>query len=904
MRPGETAAARRQHVVFALAAWLGITGVVISGTVVHGRAANEPPMSGTAGNSESRYVPAVQQTLSPLGIQVDLPSLRPQVIRLSPDGKLLVVSGQTSELIVVDPASGVIAQRVPLPGEDVTGVGADAGTIRLDDSDTLGQVSYTGLVFSPDGRRLFLANVDGRINAFTVGRDHRVAGDHSIRLPPTGLPLRQVEIPAGLAVSADGARLYVVLNLSNRLLELDLASGRMLRTFDVGTAPYDVVLAGRKAYVSNWGGRRPESGSVTGPAGQGTTVRVDPVRHIANDGSVSVIDLQSGRNLGEIQVGLHSSALALSPEGRYLCVANSSGDSVSVIDTRVDRVAETIPLDWLPNDLFGASPNALAFARNGEDLYVCHGTQNAVAVVHFHPGRSRLAGLIPVGWYPGAIVCDDARRSLYVANIKGTVQAGPPNPTGRPGYITHQHHGTLTLLQIPDREALVRQTTLVLHNYRWEMARNALLPARPNTPPRPVPERVGEPSVFKHVVYIIKENRTYDQVLGDLCDGCGDPALCVFGERITPNQHRLAREFVLLDHTYCSGEVSADGHNWADSGFATDYLEKSFAGFPRSYPDGMEEHDADALAYSPTGFIWDNALAHGKTLRVYGEFTKGFARWKEPQRRNNPKFIDFYRDFINKTGLMDIGSVPAIESLRPYIMADTIGWNLSVPDVFRASRIIQDLGRYEAEGQMPALMVVCLPNDHTSGTDPGAPTPAAAVADNDIALGRIVEAFSHCAFWKDTCLFVIEDDPSGGWDHVSGYRTTAYVASAYTKRHTVVGSSYNQLSLLRTMELILGLPPMNQMDASASPMFDCFSLEPDFTPFSSVPNNVPLDELNPEVGALRDPILRRDALASEGLPLGEPDCCPEGVMNHILWHAQKGARVPYPAWAVLAPDSD
>jgi len=881
-----------------------MAGVVVPGAEARGGAggtgADNPVASGAG-----RYVPAVQQNLTPLGLQVDLPGLRPQAIRLSPDGNLLAVSGQTAELVLLDPTSGAIVQRVALPQEKAAAPDATVGTAQWDGSERLGQISYTGLVFSPDGRSLFLSNVNGYINVFAVDRNHHVTGQRSIPLPPTGLPLRQAEIPAGLAVSADGSKLYVAMNLSNRLVEWDLAARRILRTFEVGTAPYDVVLIGQKAYVSNWGGRRPDVASVTGPAGQGTRVRVDSVRYIASEGSVSVIDLRRGQSLGEIGAGRHSSAVAVSPDRHFLCVANAAEDNVSVIDLRTDSVAETIPLEWRPGDLFGASPNALAFAGNGRELYVCAGTQNAVAVVDFHPGKSKLTGLIPVGWYPGALVCDEARHALYVANIKGTVPAASPKSTDeRAGYSAHQHRGTLSLLPIPSGKELARQTALVLRNYRWEAVQKALLPPRPDLPPRPVPERVGEPSVFKHVVYIIKENRTYDQILGDIREGNGDPNLCVFGARVTPNQHKLAREFVLLDQTYCAGEVSADGHNWADSAFATDYLEKSFADFPRSYPDGMEEHDMDALAYSPAGFIWDNALAHGRTLRDYGEFTKGFARWKAPQGHREPTFIDFYRDFSNRTGLMAIGSEPAIESLRPYINAETIGWSLLVPDVFRAERVVEELNRYEAAGKLPELIIICLPNDHTSGTDPGAPTPAAAVADNDLAFGRIVEAFSRSVFWRDTCLFAIEDDPSGGWDHVSGYRTTAYVMSAYTKRHAVVSTSYNQPGLVHTMELILGLPPMNQMDASATPMFDCFTTEPDFSPFVSVANNVPLNELNPEAAAIGEPILRRDALASARLPLGNPDQCPDALMNHILWRAAKGPHTRYPDWAVASQDDD
>ena len=402
------------------------------------------------------------------------------------------------------------------------------------------------------------------------------------------------------------------------------------------------------------------------------------------------------------------------------------------------------------------------------------------------------------------------------------------------------------------------------------------------------------------MVYIIKENRTYDQVLGDIPEGKGDPALCVFGNRITPNQHKMVRDFVLLDNTYCSGILSADGHQWSDTAFATDYMEKSFAGFPRSYPDGMDDSDVDALAYAPSGFLWDNVLAHGKTLRDYGEFTIGMTGWKDKNRKPAPKFLDFYNDFVHRTGLIDISSRPAVASLKSHIKTDTIGWDMAVPDVFRAAKFIEDFQEFERQGQMPNFIIICLPNDHTSGTAKGSPTPAAQVADNDLAFGQIVEAISHSSFWKKTCVFAIEDDPQAGWDHVSGYRTTAYVVSPYTRRQAVVSVNYNTTSLIRTMELMLGLPPMNQMDATATPMAACFTDVPDFTPFTAVPANVALDEMNPDPKAIHEPLLRRNAIASGKLPLEAPDRCPEDLLNRILWHAQRGAEAPYPTWALTA----
>ena len=665
----------------------------------------------------------------------------------------------------------------------------------------------------------------------------------------------------------------------------------------MGVAPFDVVLTEKKVYVSNWDGRRPESNSVTGPAGHGTRVRVDPVRYIANEGSVSVIDLKSGRT-SEIPVGLHSCAMGLTPNGRYLCVANAASDSVSVIDTRNDKVMETISLQWHPSDLFGASPNALGMSHDGKTLYVCNGTQNAVAVVALHPGKSKLEGLIPVGWFPGAVVEDARRHALYVANIKGTVPK-----LRRPKYNSHQYFGTLSLLPLPGGDELARDTEVVLRNYRSELAEAAMQPARPGVSARPVPERAGEPSVFKHVIYIVKENRTYDQILGDMREGNGDRNLCMFGSKYTPNQHKLAREFVLLDNTYCSGILSADGHQWATTAIATDYMERSFAGFPRSYPDGMEPNDVDALAYSPAGFIWDSAIAARKTFRDYGEFTIGSGAWKNPVGKKAPTFADCYNDFTNKTGLMKFSCEAGVASLAPYIKSDSVGWDLAVPDMVRASHFINELHEFEAKGTLPEFIIICLPNDHTEGTKAEKPKPAVYVADNDLAFGQIVEAISQSRFWKDTCIFTIEDDPQSGWDHVSGYRTTAFVVSPYTKRHAVVSTGYNQPGMLRTMELILGLKPMNQMDAAATPMFDCFTNEPDFTPFVAVPSTVPVDQVNPAVSAIKDPVLRRDAVASARMHFDKPDQCPDALLNRILWHAQMG-QAPFPEWAVTRGDDD
>jgi hypothetical protein len=457
---------------------------------------------------------------------------------------------------------------------------------------------------------------------------------------------------------------------------------------------------------------------------------------------------------------------------------------------------------------------------------------------------------------------------------------------------------------VPTAKDLAAFTQKALADLRYPLLAQAKLPPRAGVAPRPVPERVGEPSLFKHVIYIIKENRTYDQVLGDITNANGDADLCVFGEHVTPNEHKLVREFTLLDNTYCSSILSADGHNWADTGLATDYLERSFAGWPRSYPAGGGEDSADALAYSPAGFIWDDALAHGKTFRDYGEYTTGHSHWTNPAGRKPFKFLDSYRDFTSGSNEITYVCEPDVESLRPYMRKDYPSWGLDVPDQVRAAKFIEDLKRFEQAGTFPDFTIIWLPNDHTSGTKPGSPKPQAQVADNDLAIGKVVDAVSHSAFWKDTCIFGIEDDPQNGWDHVSGYRTTAYVISPYTKRHAVVDTQYNQTSLLRTMELILGLPPMNQFDATATPMFDCFTAAADLTPFDSVANEVPLDLMNSPAKKISDPLLRKDAYVSARLPLTLPDQCPEDVLNQIVWRAVKGSQASYPNWAVKVVDDD
>jgi DNA-binding beta-propeller fold protein YncE len=864
----------------------------------------EPAEAAVGRQADDSVVTPVDQVLTPLGTLVSLPGLRPQAVALSPDGRLLVTAGKTPEVVVVDPDGGAVRQRVAPVAAPAAGT-ANRTAERNLAPDKKALASLTGLVFSPDGTRLFMSDVQGAVQVFAVS-DGRLTALGPLPLPPARAPERAAEVPCGLALSADGTRLYVCGNLSNRLLELEAATGTVLRTFDVGVAPFDVVLVGGRALVTNLGGRRPRPGDLTGPAGKGTRVRVDPVRHVATEGTVSRIDLETG-TVDEIAVGLHPSGLAVAPGGAIVVCANAGSDTLSLIDVAAGRVIETVWTKRTPAELYGAMPAALAFAPDGERLYCANAAQNAIAVFDWEPaerGATRLLGLIPVGWHPSGVVVDAARGQLLVSNMKGLPTERRKQNGGGEGFNSHQHAGSVSLVPLPDGDLLAACSERVARNLRAGRIAASRLPPRQGVAPRAIPERIGEPSLIEHVVYVIKENRTFDQVLGDLPQGNGDPELCIFPERVTPNQHAIARRFVLLDNTYCCGILSADGHNWSTSALANDYLERSFAGFPRSYPDGMEDADADALAWSSAGFIWDACLRHGRSVRNFGEFMMPRVAWKDPRRKGQPDFRACYAAWKAGGGDVTFASEPAVESLRAVSATDTVGWNMSVPDQFRADRVLAHLAACEAAGSYPNLVIICLPQDHTSGTTKDCPTPEACVADNDLALGRILEGLSRSRFWPRMALFAIEDDPQAGWDHVSGYRTTAYVASPYARRGVTVSTHYNTTSVIRTIGQILGLQPLNQFDAAATPLFDCFTDEPDLTPFAALPAAVPLDLMNGAPQSLGDPLLEAHAIASAAIDFSGVDRAPEDLLNRILWHAVKGSAAPYPEWATAATVDD
>ncbi|MBC7923581.1 MAG: hypothetical protein H7Z75_21095 [Ferruginibacter sp.] len=806
---------------------------------------------------DSTFVVATSQIIDPAGETVAFPG-RPVDLALNAAGTVVAVKNK-NDLVFLRAATHQIQQTLPLPS---------------------GGFTFTGIAWSTNGEKVWTTDTKGYLRS-AKATNGVFAWQDSIRLPGPQPADEDGPYPGGLALDEKRGHIYVALSRNNALVVVNLATGKVEAQIPVGIAPYTVVIQDDKAYVSNWGGRQPRAGDKTGPSG-GSSVVVDPKTGVAASGTVSVVDVASRKVIREIAVGLHPGGMVLSADGAQLLVANANSDLISVIDTKSDQVTKSLTSKPAPELPFGSAPNALAIAPDGKTLFVANGGNNHLAVIDLTTGRVK--GLIPTGWYPGAVVLSRDGRHLLVANTKGvgSRQAG----LRERGYNSHDHSGSVSFIAVPNADTLAQYTIRAATAMRLPKITQTLPLDRVKARIVPVPTRPGETSVIKHVLYIIKENRTYDQVFGDLPQGNGDTALCHFGRKVTPNHHALAEKFVLLDNTYCNGVLSADGHQWANEGYVTDYIEKSFGGFVRSYPyDGT-----DALAYASSGFIWDQVLRAGLTFRNYGEFVQAKvapegATWQE-----------VYDDYQNGTNRVKIRSTTQLHTLAPYLCPTFVGFPSSIPDVYRAGEFIKELRAFEKADSLPNFMIMLLPNDHTTGTRENFPTPRAQVADNDLALGRIVEAVSKSKFWPETAIFVVEDDPQAGLDHVDGRRTVALCISPYTRRGAVVSTHYNQNSILRTIELMLGLPPMSQFDLVANPMVDCFTDQADFGSYTALPNQIPLDEMNPKVSALSGK-QRYYARQSMELPLDEIDQADEEMLNRILWHSVKGYHVPYPAMA-------
>ena len=837
---------------------------------------------------DGTYVVPTTQRISPAGKALLFPG-RPVDLAINPSGRHLVVKNLL-DLVFVDLNSGEIRQTLKLPGADKF---PPVGN------------SFHGIAWSSDGKSVWTTSADRFLRCATINSDGKFSWTEEIDLPgpekefsPKPGAFHQIEgnsAPGGFFLDEANQRVFVALSRNNSIGIVNLTSKQLEKEIPVGIAPFTIIRCGKKAYVSNWGGRRPGEKDVTGPS-SGSRVVVDPKTGIASTGTVSVVDLETLKVTGEIAVGLHPSGMVLSPDFKTLYVANANSDTVSIIDTEDDRVRNSLstkPMDSLP---FGSAPNALAISPDGRTLYAANGGNDAIAVINLSDGKVK--GLIPTGWYPGAVVLAGDGETMLVASTKGVGSRAKgtiselkekffkPLGDNVDGYNTHEHMGTVSTVAVPDAEQLDRYTAEVAGNMRLPLMQKVMNLRHVKERVVPVPYNPGELSLFKHVLYIIKENRTYDQILGDLPQGNGDPGLCHFPREVTPNHHALAEQFVLLDNFYCNGVRSADGHQWTDEGYVTDYLEKSFGGVTRSYPfDGD-----DAIAYASSGFIWDHVLAKGLSFRNYGEFVKAKIT------PSDATWADIYDDYLKGTQKVKIEARTELHTLEPYICPTYVGFPGTVQDVYRAESFLRELRQAEEKGEWYNFIIMLLPNDHTMGTREGFPTPRASVADNDLALGRIVEAVTKSRFWPETVIFVVQDDPQMGLDHVDGHRTVAFCISPYTKRGYVDSTHYNQTGMLRTMELIMGIPPLNQLDMASNPMMGCFQDKADYTPYTALPNRVPLDEMNPKKSSLKG-MQRHYAEQSMLLQLDDVDRADEDTLNRIIWHSVKGYNTPYPKLA-------
>lgn len=801
---------------------------------------------------------------------------------ISPDGKWLAVEGRYSVVIISTKSNKIVSRFVlksQFPTDGFMNTFSGISWRKIGDLYEL----YWSASGAAKKSVVVAASWDGKEIQVLQTFPFEAAANASSALPNELL----VREESGVSY------LYVVLNGNNTLEKTELNSGKTIWSVPTGVAPFGLAEASGKIFVSNWAGSVPAENDANVAGVPWGKAKVDPVTGATREGTVSVFDPKTGKLITEIVVGLHPNDIIASPDEKNVFVACANSDVVSVINALNNTVSEEIPVK-LPeekNNYFGDSPNGLGITSDGKTLYVACGMDNALAVVRLGKSAatsgaadiSRINGFIPTGAYPGSVsVLRDS--ILFVANIEAEGARIPSfSESGKAAYNSHRMMASVSAIPIPSNQKLQVYTEKVQKmNQLFRISLTEKMP-RKNAVPVPVPLRIGEPSVFKHVVYIIKENRTYDQILGDVKAGDGDSALCIFGKQITPNTHKLCEDFLLMDNYYASGKCSAEGHQWTDMAIVTDYIEKNVRAWFRSYPHVQE----DALVYAPTGFIWDNALKHGKSVRIYGEACV-------PEYEKTLNWTSIYEGFKNGNPFV-FHNKTTIKPVENILSPNYPGYDdHQIPDVLRAKSFIAELNEFDQmEGdQLPELIIIALPNDHTGGTRPGLPTPRAMVADNDLALGQIMDALSKSRFWKNTAVFLTEDDSQNGWDHVSAYRTVGMVMSPFSRFTTTVHTNYNQPSMVRTIEQILGLPPMNISDATAMPMFDCFTSTPDFRPFEFVSNQIPLDEMNKSLEELKGTALHFARKSMEP-QFDHIDAGDDKLFNRIIWFAMK-RNEPYP----------
>ncbi len=774
--------------------------------------------------------------ISPAGRHLAVGDL-PLAMVESADGRYLVVTsnGYTKpSLTVVDLDRLYVKSRLPLEN------------------------AWLGLAWHPEGDRLYSSGASGNaVHEFRFEKGTLTPGATF----PLGKPVKETFV-GGLAVSPDGRRFFAVNVLGQTLSVVDLQTGQVGRTVALAAEPYTCLASqdGKTLFVSLWGGAK-----------------------------VLLFDAETLESKGEIAVGEHPNAIVLSKDGSRLFVACANTNAVWAVDLASGAAKEQISISLYPQAPAGSTPNGLSLSPDGRTLLVANADNNTVAVVDVgQAGQSRVEGFLPTGWYPTAAqFTRDGKRILILSGKGLTSLANPRGPQpGIPGadgqYVGAILQGTLSVVPTPDRPTLAAYTRKVyaLTPYT-DATRLEPLRAPANSP---VPRRVGGSSPIRHVFYIIRENRTYDQIFGDMPEGNGDLNLCLFGEDTTPNAHALARDFVLLDNFYVNAEVSYDGHAFSTGAYATDVVEKIWpmnyahrGGLYFSEGGGEMRNPYGNVAAPAQGYIWDACRRAGVSVRSYGEFV--LSPQKAPQKESLAEPAE--------RGKQEAGpfraSVPGLEGL---VNPDYPPFDLSIADNRRVDVWLKEFREFEANGKLPRLSILRLGGDHTSGTRSGYPTPRSMIAENDQALGRAVEAISKSRYWRESAIFVLEDDAQNGPDHVDAHRSVALVASPFAKRRAVDRTLYTTCGMLRTIELILGLPPMSQYDAAATPMYNAFQSKADLTPFTRREPRVPLDERN-------DPAAY-GAKASAAMNLEEADRAPDREFSEIIWRSVRGANSPMP----------
>lgn len=723
----------------------------------------------------------------------------------------------------------------------------DTQTEQLLDSVTIPKAWY-GLAFDDlDGYLYASGGNDNWIVKYKIDGGKLVQTDKYVLGKPWPHPIS----PAGLAVDGKGGYLYTVGKYDSCLYVVNTRSKAILHKIHLSSVPYACLLSEnrKQLYISLWGGEK-----------------------------VLIYNTRTARITGRIQVGSHPNEMCLSGDGRYLYVANSDDNSVSVINTRKSKVVETLNAALYPNAPSGSTSNGVALSEDGKTLYIANADNNCLAVFDVtKPEKSRSLGFIPVGWYPTNVKV--VGQDIYVTNGKGlNSMANPygPNPArkGQPviyqagdtvphkipvQYIAHLFKGTLDVIKTPGESQLNIYSQAVYQNTPYTKKKELLAQVPEGNP---VPSKVGAASPIKHVFYIIKENRSYDQVLGDVAEGNGDTSLVLFGKKITPNQHKLTQEFVLFDNFYVDAEVSMDGHNWSMGAYANDYLEKTW---PSSYGGRGGYYSGEGkqeMGNNKNGFIWNDCARNGVSYRTYGEFMTN-------QR-------------------------PDLAVLAGH-QAHYRSWDLNFRDTARFSQWKKDFDSLTAHHALPQLCTIRFGNDHTQGLRKGAPTPFAQAADNDLAVGMFIDYLSKSSAWKTSVVFILEDDAQNGPDHVDAHRSPLYVVGPFVKRHFVDHTMYSTSGVLRTIELILGLPPMSQYDAAATPMWRSFTSVADLSPFNHLPAQVNLNDINRKNNRL--------AKLSAKMDFSMEDKVPDDLFNEVLWYGIKGIAPPAPKHAAFVRSS-